>query len=287
MSVDRPAHNPEAPAESLFASHVPHDLRAPQLEVKNVCAAFGTRTVLEDVSFRLSRGERVAVVGPNGAGKSTLFRAIAGLIDPSSGDIKVHGHGPRGHFCIAFVVQRSQVDWTFPVTVADVVMMGRVREIGLFRHATARDRDFVTQCLAVVGMSELAGRQIGELSGGQQQRMFIARALAQEATLMLMDEPFTGLDVNTQQGLVDIIGQLASRGVTVLVATHDLDLAAEHFDRVILLNRRVVGFGPPAEVFTAEKLLAAFGGLTRAVPGMPGSVVVHDACCGGGDDARP
>jgi manganese/iron transport system ATP-binding protein len=188
----------------------------------------------------------LAVVGPNGAGKSTLFKLIAGVLPSSSGQVTVYGSQPGGHICIAYVPQRSQVDWSFPVSVADVVMMGRVGKLGLFRRPGRKDWDYVHESLAVVGMGDLAGRQIGELSGGQQQRVFIARALAQEAELMLMDEPLTGLDVPSQQDIFEVLAALRARGVTVMIATHDLNLAAERFDRVMLLNRRLLGLGRPA-----------------------------------------
>lgn len=268
----------------LFASHVHHDAGAPIVDLRDVCVAYGGRPALDHVSFQLARGERVAVVGPNGAGKSTLFKVLAGLLEPESGGVKIFGHGPRGHFCIAYVVQRSAVDWSFPVSVYDVVMMGRTREIGLFRRASRKDHDKVRACLEQVGMADLADRRIHELSGGQQQRMFIARALAQEAALMLMDEPFNGLDMHTQRGLLDLIARLGQGGVTVMVATHDLNIAAEHFDRVMLLNRKLVGLGRPADLFTPEKIVAAFGG-AATVQTSGGPVLVHDGCCGGHDDA--
>lgn len=266
----------------LFTTHVAHDAGAAVVDVRNVCVTYGARAALDNVSFQLARGERIAVVGPNGAGKSTLFKVLAGLLEPASGDVKIFGHGPRGHFCIAYVVQRSAVDWSFPLTVYDVVMMGRAREIGLFKRASQKDHDFVKQCLDLVGIGNLASRRINELSGGQQQRMFIARALAQEAALMLMDEPFNGLDMTTQRGLLSLIADLGKRGVTVMVATHDLNIAAEHFDRVMLLNHKLVGIGKPAELFTPEKIVEAFGGVVQT---KAGPVYVHDSCCGGGHDA--
>jgi manganese/iron transport system ATP-binding protein len=259
-----------------------HQADAPILQVSGVSVRYNGRSALEDVSFRLASGERVAVVGPNGAGKSTLFRVIAGVINPTVGEVTVAGHCPGGHICIAYVPQRSQVDWTFPVTVADVVMMGRVGRVGLLRRAGREDWEFVHQCLEVVGVTDLADRQIGELSGGQQQRMFIARALAQEAELMLMDEPLTGLDVQAQEDIFRILGELRHRQVTVMVATHDLNLAAEQFDRVILLNGRLLGIGRPGDVFTPERLRAAYGGHLRLVQTDQGLMVLSDTCCGGG-----
>jgi manganese/iron transport system ATP-binding protein len=264
--------------------HAAHQAGAPILESKNLTVRYDSGIALEDISFRLNIGERVAVVGPNGAGKSTLFKVIAGILQPTSGQVDVFGGGPGGHICIAFVPQRSQVDWTFPVNVVDVVMMGRIGKLGLFNWPKKRDWDFVRQALADVGLSTMADRQISELSGGQQQRMFIARALAQEAELMLMDEPLNGLDINSQEQIFDILGELRRRGVTVMIATHDLDQAAERFDRVLLLNHRLLGVGTPQEVFTTEHLLAAYGGHLKLVEGDGQLVALGDTCCDEGEE---
>jgi len=267
---------------ALVRRHVVHEVGAPILEAVGLSVRYNSRLALEEVSFDLVTGERVAVVGPNGAGKSTLFKVIAGVLSPSAGEVKVAGHCPGSHICIAYVPQRSEVDWTFPVTVADVVMMGRAGRIGLLRRPGRGDWAYVRQCLAVVGMADLAQRQIGELSGGQQQRMFIARALAQEAALMLMDEPLTGLDVPAQEDIFRILDELRARGVTVMVATHDLNLAAERFDRVMLLHSRLLGFGQPAEVFTAGRLQEAYGDHLRLVETGAGVLALSDTCCGRG-----
>jgi len=269
----------QSQVSALFCRHVTHEAGAPILEVSDVTVRYNGRLALEGVSFRLIRGERVAVVGPNGAGKSTLFKVITGVLHPTTGEVRVCGHKPGGHICIAYLPQRSQVDWAFPVSVADVVMMGRIGRLGLLRHPGARDWEYVHQCLEVVGLADLANRQIGELSGGQQQRMFIARALAQEAELMLMDEPLTGLDVTSQEDIFRILEELRQRGVTVMVATHDLNLAAERFDRVMLLNSRLLGLGRPDEVFTTERLQAAYGGHLRLIQTGEGLMALSDTCC--------
>lgn len=266
----------------IIGRHAQHEAEAPILEASGVTVHYDDRVALEDVSFRLAHGERVAVVGPNGSGKSTLFKVIAGVLPPTAGEVMVGGHEPGGHICIAYVPQRSQVDWTFPVSVADVVMMGRVGKLGLFRHPGAKDWEYVRQCLEVVGMTDLADRQIGALSGGQQQRMFIARALAQEAQLTLMDEPLTGLDVTSQENIFHILEELHQRHVTVMVATHDLNLAAERFDRVMLLNGRLVGIGQPEHVFTPERLQAVYGSHLRLVETHDGTMMLSDTCCEGG-----
>ncbi|MCB0019566.1 MAG: metal ABC transporter ATP-binding protein, partial [Anaerolineales bacterium] len=237
-----------------------HHPDAPALEVRGVSVRYNGSPALDNVDFVANRGEQIAIVGPNGAGKSTLFGAIVGTIRPNQGTVKVYGSGPGQHICIGYVPQRTKIDWRFPVTVDEVVMMGRVGKIGWLRAPGRHDRELVRSSLAQVGMTDLAHRQIGELSGGQQQRIFIARALAQRADLLLMDEPLSGLDIPSQRALFDILASLKPDGVTVLVATHDLNLAAERFDRVMLLNRQIIAFGPPDQVLTSANLLAAYGG---------------------------
>jgi len=270
------------PLKSMLTRHyAPHQPGAPILSVSGLTVRYNGSAALDDVTFDLRAGEQVAVVGPNGAGKSTLLKAVAGVLAPTTGAVTVYGHGPGGHICIAYVPQRSVVDWQFPVTVRDVVLMGRIGQLGLFRHPGKRDQAQVHECLELVGIADLANRQINELSGGQQQRMFIARALAQEAELMLMDEPLTGLDVPSQEGIFQLLRDLRARGVTIMLSTHDLDQAVQYFDRVMLLNRRLLGFGEPADVFTPERLMAAYGGHLHLLPVNGGLVAVGDTCCGG------
>jgi manganese/iron transport system ATP-binding protein len=268
---------------NFIRSHAPHQQGTPILEINSLSVYYDGVLALEDIALRLDAGERVAVIGPNGAGKSTLFKVIAGVLPASSGEVKIYGQGPGGHICIAYVPQRSQVDWNFPVNVTDVVMMGRVGKLGFLRYPKSKDWEYVHQCLQVVDLENLASRQISELSGGQQQRMFIARALAQEAELMLMDEPFTGLDVKSQEDILTILGELQQRGVTVMASTHDLNLASQHFDRVILLNRRVLGIGGPEEVFSTERLIQAYGGHLRLVQTENETLALSDTCCDDGD----
>jgi ABC-type Mn2+/Zn2+ transport system ATPase subunit len=259
-----------------------HQDSAPIVRASGLTVRYNGFAALDKVSFALEVGERVAVVGPNGAGKSTLFKIIAGVLQPDSGRVEVAGCSPTGHICIAYVPQRTEVDWTFPVTVEDVVMMGRFGKLGLLRRPRQKDRAYVRECLETVGMTGLSGRQISELSGGQQQRMFIARALAQEAHLMLMDEPLTGLDVPAQERILEILYDLQERGVTVMVATHDLNQAAGYFDRVMLLNHQLLGFGPSTAVFTTQNLERAYGGHLHLVESDGGMILVNDTCCGGG-----
>jgi ABC-type Mn2+/Zn2+ transport system ATPase subunit len=254
----------------------------PALAGQGQATSHGTQYALEDVSFEIERGEQIAVVGPNGAGKSTLFKLIVGVLKPSRGQVLMCGHEPDKHTCIAYVPQRSQIDWSFPATVEDVVMMGRVGRMGLFSRPRRRDRDYVQASLTRVDAARLAKKQIGELSGGQQQRVFIARALAQEAELLLLDEPLSGLDVPSQQAIFEILASLRPDGVTVLVATHDLNLAAERFDRVMLLNKRIVAFDRGPAVLTEENLLAAYGGHIHRI-GRDDDMLLADSCCKGED----
>jgi ABC-type Mn2+/Zn2+ transport system ATPase subunit len=262
-------------------THVPHNPEAPILETRRLNVRYDGRIALEAVTFHLHAGERVAVVGPNGAGKSTLFKVIAGVLPQTSGEVKISGYGPYGHICIAYVPQRTQVDWRFPASVADVVMMGRIGRVGLFRWPRRTDWQTVRAALGAVNMLHLAGCQIGELSGGQQQRMFLARALAQEAELVLMDEPLNGLDAPSQEAILGVLDGLHQRKITVMVATHDLGHAARYFDRVMLLNHRLIRFGPPAEVLTVENLLAAYGGQGQLIQNADGTATLTDTCCDG------
>ncbi len=259
-----------------MSPHVPHLSDQPILNLSHISLRYDGHTALENITFHLHAGERVAVVGPNGAGKSTLFKIVAGVLRPTEGEVTVYGSGPGGHVCIGYVPQRSQVDWRFPVSVADVVMMGRIAKLGLLGWPKKRDWDFVHAALETVGIADLAKRQISELSGGQQQRMFIARALAQEAELMLMDEPLTGLDTPAQESLLSLLDDLQRRGVTLMVATHDLEQARRHFDRILLLNRRLIAFGPPAQVMQPETLIKAYGSKIQVAG--DGAILV-DECC--------
>jgi manganese/iron transport system ATP-binding protein len=256
--------------------HIHHQPNQPILDVQNLTVRYNGRVALEEINFHLHAGERIAVVGPNGAGKSTLFKVVAGVLQPSIGEVKVFGSRPRGHNCIAYIPQRSQVDWNFPVSVADVVMMGRSAKLGLLNWPHKKDWEYVHRALEIVELSDLASRQIGQLSGGQQQRMFIARALAQEAELMLMDEPLSGLDTPSQEGLLNLLDTLRNQDVTVMVATHDLDQAARHFDRIMLLNHRMIAFDVPQNVMHTEHLLQAYGGRLKIDP--KGTMLVDDCC---------
>jgi manganese/iron transport system ATP-binding protein len=266
-------------SKHLSRQRHPHLSDVPILRAEGLGVHYESGPALEDVTFDLKVGERLAVVGPNGAGKSTLLKVIAGVLQPTVGGVQIFGHEPGGHICIAYISQRSQVDWSFPVTVADVVMMGRVGQLGLFRNPRSRDWDLVQQSLQVVRMDHLSKRQINQLSGGQQQRMFIARALAQEAELMLMDELLTGLDASSQEEIFELLDDLSEKQVTVVISLHDLKIASQKFNRVMLLNREMLDVGSPESVLTPENLLRAYGGHLHLVPTEDGMLALGDTCC--------
>jgi ABC-type Mn2+/Zn2+ transport system ATPase subunit len=233
------------------------------LDVQHLSAGYNAELAIEDISFAVCQGERIALVGPNGAGKSTLLKAVVGLLRTTGGLVFIHGNASQqAARQVAYVPQFGEVDWNFPVSVWDVVMMGRARHIGWFRlplpngvHAAA-----VRQALNRVGLLDQASRPIGELSGGQKRRVFIGRALAQGANILLLDEPFAGVDTRAQEALMNVLDSLQHDGVTVLLATHDLTLASSQFDRILLLHKNLVAFGTTAEVFKPELLARAYGG---------------------------
>lgn len=220
----------------------------------------GNRYAIRNMTFDIMRGEKVAVIGPNGAGKSTLFKSIVGLLPFTSGEVSIHGADCRtSHDMIGYVPQHNDIDWTFPATVADVVMMGRARKIGWFWRAGRQDWNVIHDLLDRVGMAAFKDRQIGQLSGGQKRRVFIARALAQETDVILLDEPFSGVDVSAEDEIMAVLDRLQGDGITIVLATHDMDMARTRFDRVMLVNGRVVAFGQASEVFMPSNLKAAYG----------------------------
>jgi manganese/iron transport system ATP-binding protein len=256
----------------------PHRAGAPILSVQDLTVMYGQTPAVDGVSFELSAGDQVAVIGPNGAGKSTLFKAIAGVIAPTRGTVRVGGTDPAEHICIAYIPQRNQIDWSFPVTVADMVMMGRVGRLGWCRRPGRKDRDRVRDCLQLVHLDHLAGRQIGQLSGGEQQRMFLARALAQQAELMLMDEVMSACDVPSQEEIFRVLERLKEQRIAVMVSTHNLEDAASRFDRVLLMNQALIGLGSSTEVFVPDRLKLAYGGHLRFVNTPQGMLILNDAC---------
>jgi len=248
------------------------------LALEGVNAGYDGRPALTDVTMSVPHGAQVAIVGPNGAGKSTLFKALVGLLPVKSGRVLLHGRPPGGQTDpIAYVPQREEIDWGFPVTVHDVVMMGRYGRLGWLRRPREADREVVARCLEELGIADLERRAIGELSGGQQQRVFLARALAQEPHVLLLDEPFTGVDVSAREALLTLLARLRERSITVLVSTHDMETAARRFELVALLNKRLIAYGAPPDVFTPDHLTEAFGGQALFLDGM----VVIDQCCPG------
>ncbi|HEU0075031.1 MAG TPA: metal ABC transporter ATP-binding protein [Dehalococcoidia bacterium] len=231
------------------------------LLVSDLSVAYGRRIVLRNVAAEISRGQAVGVVGPNGGGKSTLLKAIAGIIPSLGGDVTLFGKPIAGQRSrVAFMPQREIVDWEFPVTAADVVMMGRYPRMSWPHRAGRRDREVVEEMLDRVGMLEYRDRQIGALSGGQQQRVFVARALAQEADVLLLDEPMTGIDASTQEVVMGIIEEQRQQGKIVLLATHDLYSASCACDCLCCVGERAVSFGPTEQMYTEETLTEVFGG---------------------------
>jgi ABC-type Mn2+/Zn2+ transport system ATPase subunit len=231
------------------------------IELFNVSVAYDTTPVLLGVTMTVDRGQVVGLLGPNGAGKSTLFRAILGLVPLTSGRIRLlGGEVPEHRRRVAFIPQREVVDWDFPIVVEDVVLMGRFPHRPWGRRPTAEDRRVVRRCLEELEIVDLKSRQIGELSGGQQQRMFLARALAQETEILLLDEPFVGVDAATERAIFLLLDRLRDEGRAVLVVDHDLQRAAGHYDRLALLNQRLVAFGTPQAVFTPDLLRATYAG---------------------------
>lgn len=226
------------------------------IEVRNLSVSYGRRPVLEGATLSVPRGSMVGIVGPNGGGKSTLLKAILGLVPSENGEVEILGRkvDRRTRRLVGYVPQREDVDWNFPVSAFDVVMMGRVPSMGLLRRPSSSDKDLVWKALGTVGMAEAAEKRIGEFSGGQQQRIFLARALAQGAEVLILDEPVSGVDAPSQHEIFDLLRGLQEEGKTVILTTHDLSCVAERFDLAVLLNRRVVAFGAPREVFTPELL---------------------------------
>ena len=254
---------------------------APIVAARGVRVMYGDRVVLDDASLEVPAGQLVAVVGPNGAGKSTLFKALVGLTPLTAGEVWLFGRPARerGRAEVSYVAQRGEIDWRFPVRVEDVVLMGRYPHLGWGRRPSSEDRDRAQAALERVGLAKLGKRQIGQLSGGQQQRVFLARSLAQDAQLLLLDEPFSGIDVVAEQIIFDILAQLQSEGRTILVATHDLNTVMAHFSSVIALNHRIIAYGATADVFTADVLCQVYGGqLMLLKVGQETTLAVGDGC---------
>ena len=231
------------------------------VSVEDLTVAYHEKPVLWDVDFNVPKGVLLAIVGPNGAGKSTLLKAILGLVKPAAGSIKVFGKTyQQTRKRVGYVPQRGAVDWDFPTTALDVVMMGRYGKLGWIKRPGKEDEKLASQCLDRVGMADFADRQISQLSGGQQQRVFLARALIQEADLYFLDEPFAGVDAATEKAIVMLLKELRKNGKTVIVVHHDLQTLKEYFDWVLLLNVRRIALGPVKKILTQKNLQLTYGG---------------------------
>jgi len=231
------------------------------ISVKGLSVSYERKRVLSNIFLELKPGRVVGVVGPNGAGKSTLFKAILGLIDINTGLIKIHGQDPKDtRKSVAYVPQKNDVDWSFPATVMDIVLMGRYPFKGVFQRLTKEDKNIALDALKEVGMEMFQDRQIGELSGGQQQRVFLGRALCQNAQVFFLDEPFVGVDILTEDKIITILKKLASQGKSLLVVHHDLGSVQDYFDDVILLNQRLIAYGPTETTFNDENIKRTYGG---------------------------
>jgi manganese/zinc/iron transport system ATP- binding protein len=236
-------------------------MSTPALELHDLSVSYQKKPVLYGVDLSIPEGSLVGLIGPNGAGKSTLIKAVMGLLPLDGGWVKVFGRPfAEAKQRVGYVPQRESVDWDFPVNVMDVVLMGRYGKLGLFKRPGKADREKAREALDKVAMLPFANRQISNLSGGQQQRVFLARALTQESELYLMDEPFAGVDAATESAIITLLQELKSRGRTIVVVHHDLTTAREYFDRLVLLNMRVVASGPTDEVFTVDLLQKTYGG---------------------------
>lgn len=262
--ASRPSSTPDgrsdAAPRSVVATGAEHASDAP-LSIHDMTVAYHRKPVLWDVDYDAPEGHLIGIVGPNGAGKSTLLKAILDLVPKASGRVMVYGRPYRQQRrLVAYVPQRESVDWDFPVSALDVVVMGRYGLIGWLRPVTRRHREAALHALERVEMADFARRQISQLSGGQQQRVFLARALAQEARVYLMDEPFASVDAATEKAIVQVLHDLRAAGRTVVVVHHDLQTVPEYFDSILLLNTRIVAHGPTAQTFTPENLRKTYGG---------------------------
>ncbi|MFN7962966.1 MAG: metal ABC transporter ATP-binding protein [Thermoanaerobaculia bacterium] len=278
----------EAPLAPAASSTAAPALLEPAIEIHDLTVAYGTQPVLWDVDVALPEGRLIAIVGPNGAGKSTLLKASLGLVTPLTGWVKVFG-GPvaERRSWIGYVPQRESVDWDFPTSALDVVTMGLYGGLGWFRRPGKAQRERALACLEQVGIEDLAHRQISQLSGGQQQRVFLARALAQDARLYLMDEPFAGVDATTERAILGLLQQLRRDGRTVVAVHHDLQTVSEYFDHVVLLNLRLVAAGPVETTFTPENLQRTYGGRLTVLSQTAESLLRSGGRPRLGDEERP
>ena len=236
-------------------------MSTPAVSVRDLSVAYDRKRVLSNIFLEIEEGHRYGILGPNGSGKSTLLKAILGLVDDYTGTITVLGQDiSRVRRRVVYVPQRSEIDFTFPATVRDVVLMGRYPHKRVFQRLNDADRLLAEEAMRELAILDLQDRQIGELSGGQQQRTFLARALTQRADILMLDEPFVGVDIPTEEKIIEVLRRLSAAGKTLLVVHHDLQAVPDYFDHVVLLNQRLIAAGPTTEVFTPETLRSAFGG---------------------------
>ncbi len=258
------------------------------LDVRDVTVAYREKPVLWDIELAVPAGALAAIIGPNGAGKSTLIKAALGLLPLAAGTVQIFGrpyHEARK--LVGYVPQRGSVDWDFPTNALDVVTMGTYGRLGWVRRPGKAEREIALGCLEQLGMADYATRQISQLSGGQQQRVFLARALAQDAQLYLMDEPFVGVDATTERAIVELLRALQARGKTVVCVHHDLDSAPDYFDWLVLLNVRLIAAGPFAQAFTPDNLARTYGGRLHILKGGGGGTVPPATPHPEGNEAEP
>ena len=243
--------------------------KTPVIEIRHLTISYEARPALLDISLSIEPDQLVGVIGPNGSGKSTLIKAILGFIRPDVGEVLINGQDVlKAKGLVAYVPQRGAVDWDFPITVREVALMGRYQSVPWYRNPGKADREAAMEALAMVRMTDFANRQIGQLSGGQQQRVFLARALAQGSDILLLDEPFAGVDAATERAILDVLGRAKEAGKTLVVVHHDLATAAEYFDKLILLKQRLYAYGPPQAVLQEELLSQVYEGRLRVFAGL-------------------
>ena len=250
-----------------------NESQIPAIEVRNLTVSYGPIPALLDVSLSIAPGQLVGVIGPNGSGKSTLLKSLLGFVKPDFGDVELFGeNADKARGRVAYVPQRGSVDWDFPVTVGEVALMGRYGKQPWWRDMSAEDREIADYALEQVRMSEFRNRQIGQLSGGQQQRVFMARAIAQGSEILLLDEPFAGVDAATERAIIDVLETTRAAGRTLVVVHHDLTTASEYFDSLILLKQRLFAHGTPEQVLHPELLSEVYEGKLRVFAQLPVAV---------------
>jgi manganese/zinc/iron transport system ATP- binding protein len=236
-------------------------MATPIIEAHNLTVLYGRKPAIWNVDFKLPEGQVIGIMGPNGSGKSTLLKSIMGVVTPTTGYTKVYDQDlNQVRHKVSYVPQRQEIDWDFPASVWDIVSMGRFHVRGLFKRLTSEDNDIIQESLEKVNMLGFAKRQISQLSGGQQQRVFLARAIAQQGELFLMDEPFAGVDIATEEMIVDLLKEMKDQGKTLVIVHHDLHTAQSYFDHLVLMNTRLVACGKTSDVFTDQILTDTYGG---------------------------